>query len=97
MIRHVVMFRWADDVDEAHIDRVAAALDGLPEVIPEIARYAHGSDLALADGNHDYAVVGDFESVDAYEAYRDHPVHQAFIADLIAGRIAERAAVQFQC
>jgi hypothetical protein len=97
MIRHVVMFSWADDVDEAHIDRVAAALDGLPTAIPEIADYVHGRDLALAEGNHDYVVVGDFESVDAYAIYRDHPQHRAFIADLIAGHITERAAVQYEC
>ena len=91
------MFRWAGDVDDAHVERVAAALDGLPTAIPEIAGYRHGRDLTLADGNHDYAVVGDFDSADDYRIYRDHPVHQAFIADLIAGRIAERAALQFQC
>ena len=90
------MFSWADDVDEAHVERVSAALDTLPSEIREIVRYAHGSDLALVDGNHDYAVVGDFESVDDYAAYRDHPVHRAFIADLIAGRVAERAAVLFE-
>jgi len=97
MIRHVVMFRWADDVDDEHVASVAAALDGLPDAIPEISGYAHGRDLVLADGNHDYAVVGDFDTAADYATYRDHPVHRAFIADLIAGRIAERAAVQFEC
>jgi hypothetical protein len=91
------MFRWADDVDGAHVGRVAAALDELSEAIPEIDRYAHGRDLALTDGNYDYAVVGDFESVEAYETYRDHPLHRSFIADLIAGRISDRAAVQYEC
>ena len=97
MIRHVVMFSWADDVDEAHIDRVAATLDLLPAAIPEIDSYVHGADLALAEGNHDYVVVGEFGSLDAYITYRDHPQHRAFIAELIAGRISERAAVQYEC
>jgi hypothetical protein len=97
MIRHVVMFRWAGDVDSAHVDRVAAALNELSEAIPEIDRYAHGSDLGLVDGNYEYAVVGDFDSVETYETYRDHPLHRSFIADLIAGRISDRAAVQYEC
>lgn len=97
MIRHVVMFRWADDVDGAHIDRVAASLDNLAEVIHEIDEYDHGCDLGLVDGNYDYAVVGDFDSVEAYETYRDHPLHRSFIADLIAGRISDRAAMQYEC
>lgn len=97
MIRHVVMFRWADDVDDRHVERVAAALDGLPAEIPEIARYAHGRDLGVNEGTYDYAVVGDFESAEGYVAYRDHPVHRSMIAELITGRVTDRAAVQFEC
>jgi hypothetical protein len=96
MIRHLVMFRWTDDVDGAHVDRVAAALNELVGAIPEIDGYVHGRDLALADGNYDYAIVGDFESVEAYETYRDHPLHRSFIADLIVGSISDRAAAQYE-
>lgn len=96
MIRHVVMFRWNDTVTEAHVDVIAAALDALPAAIPAIADYRHGADQQLAPANFDYVVVGDFASVDAYVTYRDHPVHQQFIADHITGRIADRAAVQFE-
>jgi hypothetical protein len=35
-------------------------------------------------------------NVDGFAAYRDHPEHQRFIADHITGRVAERAAVQFE-
>ncbi len=97
MFRHVVMFRWADDVDDAHVAEVARRLDELPEAIPVIRSYLHGVDAGVNDGNYDYVVVGDFDSVDDYVTYRDHPVHAAFIADLIAGRVAERAAVQYHC
>ena len=95
MIRHVVMFKWSDDVDEAHIAAVAEGLDGLVAGIPEIHAYAHGGDLGLADGNYDYAVVGDFQSEADYVVYRDHPIHKEFIGNLIAGRITDRAAVQY--
>jgi Stress responsive A/B Barrel Domain len=96
MIRHVVMFRWADEVDDAHIDRVAAGLDALVEAIPEIRTYSHGRDLGLNAANHDYVVVADFESVEALTIYRDHPQHQRFIADLITGYAAERVATQYE-
>jgi hypothetical protein len=95
VLRHVVMFKWNEDVDDAHVAAVAAALDGLVDQIPEIRRYEHGPDVGVNDGNFDYVVVGDFDSVDNYLVYRDHPVHRAFIADLIAGRVADRAAVQY--
>jgi hypothetical protein len=96
MIRHVVMFRWADEVDDAHIDRVAAGLDALVEAIPEIHTYVHGRDLGLNAANHDYAVVADFESVEALTIYRAHPQHHRFIAELITGYAAERVATQYE-
>lgn len=96
MLRHVVMFRWADDVDDEHVAAVRAGLDELPGHIPEIVRYHHGNDVGINDGNFDYVVVGDFASADDYVVYRDHPVHQAFIQRCIAGRVSDRAAVQYE-
>lgn len=96
MLRHVVMFKWAEDVDEAHVAAVAAGLDSLVDVIPEIRVYRHGPDVGVNADSFDYVVVGDFDSVEDYVTYRDHPTHQQFIRDLIAGRLAARAAVQYQ-
>ena len=97
MFRHVVMFRWADGVDDAHVAEVARRLDELPEAISVIRAYRHGADAQINDGNFDYVVVADFDGADDYVVYRDHPTHAAFIADLIVGRVAERAAVQYRC
>ena len=47
MFRHVVMFSWNDTVDAAHVAAVAAQLDGLVAVIPEIKAYLHGPDAGL--------------------------------------------------
>ncbi|MET0910019.1 MAG: Dabb family protein [Ilumatobacteraceae bacterium] len=93
--RHVVMFTWNDDVDPAHADAVGAALATLPGLIPEIAAYRHGPDAGVNEGNFDYVVVADFATRDDYLVYRDHPDHRAFIAAMITGRVAARAAVQY--
>ena len=97
MFRHVVMFRWADGVDDAHIAEVARRLDELPVAIPVIRSYRHGVDARVNDGNFDYVVVADFDSAGDYVVYRDHPVHAAFIADALTGRVADRAAMQYRC
>lgn len=97
MFRHVVMFRWTDDVDDDAVAEVARRLDELPEAIVQIRSYRHGPDAGVTDGNFDYVVVGDFDSEDDYVTYRDHPAHAAFIADVIVGSVAERAAVQYRC
>ncbi len=96
MFRHVVMFKWNNDVDADHIAAVSAGLDNLAATIEQIKGYHHGADIGLNDQNFDYVVVGDFESADDYFVYRDHPVHQEFIAGLIAGRVGRRAAVQYE-
>ena len=95
MFRHVVMFKWNDDVDPAHVEATGAALDALVATIPEVEDYHHGPDLGLSDGNFDYVIVGEYASTDDYVTYRDHPDHQQVIADYIKGRVSARSAVQY--
>ncbi len=95
MFRHVVMFKWNDDVDAAHIDATSAALTELAASMPQVVDYRHGPDVNMTEGNFDYVIVGEYASVDDYVVYRDHPDHQALIKQYIAGRVSARAAVQY--
>lgn len=90
------MFKWNDDVDAAHVEATRAALEARVSTIPAVADYRHGPDLGLADGNFDYAIVGEFASVDDYVTYRDHPDHQAVIVEYIKDRVSARTAVQYE-
>jgi hypothetical protein len=94
-VRHVATFTFVGGTTEEQIANVTAGLAGLPDEIPEIEAFAFGPDAGLNDGNADYSVVADFASIDAYLAYRDHPAHQAVLADRIKPILAARAAVQF--
>ena len=96
MFRHVVMFRWNEEVTDDQVLAAGRALDGLPALVPTIRDYRHGGDAGVNSGNFDYVVVADFDDVDGYLAYRDHPDHLALIADHIAGRVTDRAAVQYE-
>jgi hypothetical protein len=96
MIRHVVTFRWNDSVTDEQLVAMSAALDALPTAIPEIVAYRHGRDLGIGATNFQYAITADFANVEDFATYRDHPEHQRFIAEHITGRVAERAAVQFE-
>lgn len=93
-LRHVVMFRWSDAADEAGRRAVAEALAGLPAQIPQILEYRFGPDVGVAEGNWDFAVVAHFADHAGYELYRDHPAHQAVIAERIRPLVSQRAAVQ---
>ncbi|WP_067183112.1 Dabb family protein [Microtetraspora niveoalba] len=95
MIRHVALFTWTEDATGEQKAEAAARLNTLPGIIPQIRSYAVGADAGLNPGNHEFAVVADFDSVEDYLAYRDHPVHQAILAEHIKPILASRAAVQY--
>lgn len=96
VIRHVVVFRWADGASEQATDAVSAGLAELPGRIPAIRAYRFGPDAGMADGNWDFAVTADFLDEAGYVEYRDHPDHRAVITGHIAPILAERAAVQVE-
>ncbi len=96
MIRHVVLFRWKDGVDAAHVEATAAALGSLPGRIPQIVSYTYGPDLQIAPVNFDFAVTAQFASAEDFIVYRDHPDHQAFVQHYIAPFAESRIAVQFE-
>ncbi len=96
MLRHVVMFKFVDGVDDAAIDAIGAGLDALPAAIPAIRDYRHGRDVGINAANFDYVVVADFDDEEGYLAYRDDPTHRAFIDEHITGTVGERAAVQYR-
>ncbi|MDP9848433.1 Dabb family protein [Streptosporangium lutulentum] len=95
MFRHVVLFTWTEEATDEQKARVVAELGKLPGAIPEIRAYTLGADAGVNPGNHEFAVVADFDDVEDFLAYRDHPLHQAVIIEYIKPILASRAAVQF--
>lgn len=94
MIRHVAVFRWRKGTTPEQVAAVHAGLDELPAAVPSIRAYTHGPDLRLGDGRWDYAVVGDFDDGEGYQAYVDHPAHDDVRRELIVPLIADRGHVQ---
>ena len=97
MIRHVVMFRWTQDATEEQKKQVAAEVARLPSLVPSLRDYRIGANLGVNPGTFDFAVAADFDDVDGYLAYRDHPEHRAIVTEFIQPIVTERAAVQYEC
>jgi hypothetical protein len=93
-VRHIVVARFADSASDEQIAALSAGLDTLPTAIAEVRSYVHGRDLALRAGNWDYGVVAQFDSVEDFHVYREHPDHQALVRDLLDPISEERASVQ---
>ncbi|MCU0311780.1 MAG: Dabb family protein [Acidimicrobiales bacterium] len=93
--RHVVLLTFHPGTGADEVDAVVEALRALPEQIP-MRDYVVGLDLGLGADNASVAVVADFDDRAGWELYRDHPAHRRVVDQLIAPRLAARAAVQHE-
>ena len=92
-IRHIVCWKLnaltprkkAEDAAE-----IAAGLQALVGVVPEIRALTVGPDVA-GDENWDVALIADFDDLEALNRYQKHPEHKkvgAFIRTVVADRLA---------
>lgn len=96
MFRHIVLLTFDDATSPADVDAIVEGLETLPGSIPELRRYVFGRDARINDGNADLGVVADFDDVDGYLVYRDHPAHRTVNSERIAPHLAARSAIQIE-
>jgi hypothetical protein len=96
MLRHVVLFRLKDDIEEGTTAMLLEGLSRLPGLIPDISSYSFGVDLGLAEGNYDLGIVAEFADAEALGRYAAHPAHQEFVVEKLKPVIAQRVALQFE-
>jgi hypothetical protein len=94
VIRHVVLYSWKPEVTDAQVAAFADGLAALPARIPEIRSYRFGPDIGQG-GTEQFALVADFDDLDAYQRYVEDPAHRHLIATLVLPILASRHAVQF--
>ena len=93
---HVAVFTWREDVNDAKVDDLDRALDGMAHRIECLVSYSRGRDLGLRKGNGDYAVVAQVDNEHDLSAYLDHPAHHEVLDTHLSKMIASRVAVQFE-
>jgi lactoylglutathione lyase len=96
MFRHVVLLRFTDTTTARDVRTITEALNALPAHIPELRGYHFGSDAGLVEENAHFAIVADFDSIEDYFVYRDHPEHRRVLAEVIRPHVVERVAAQVQ-
>lgn len=82
VLRHVVLFKFKEDVTAAQVKEVVDAFAALPEKIDTIVDLEHGTDVGvegLSQGfTHGWVVT--FATAKDRDAYLPHPAHEAFVA-----------------
>lgn len=96
MIRHIVAWTLAADTP----DQRAADIQGLREhlepltALPGVQSIVVRGDIGV-DGNWDALLVGDYDSVEALDAYRVHPEHLAAV-EYVRSVTTDRVSVDIE-
>jgi len=75
MIRHIVLFKFKEGVDEERQTFLINALEGLKVKIPLVKELEVGRDIAGKPNSYNIALNSVFDSFDDVETYAVHPDH----------------------
>ncbi len=92
MIQHIVLCRFRSDVDQAEIEAIWAALDGLRNIVPGLVDASFGANQSpegLANGyTHGFVITfADKAARDAYLDHADDIAAGARLVDALDGRL----------
>lgn len=80
MIRHVVMFKFADSFTPRLERDWVTGLGTLVGQVPGLHALSIGRDVLGSARSWDYVIVADFESLEHLAGYAGHPLHVPLIA-----------------
>ncbi len=100
MLKHIVMWRLKDEAEGAtkaeNAQKMKEMLEALPAKVPGVITLEVGLDVLGAATSADVCLYSEFDSLDAMNAYQDHPEHQKCVA-FIKNIVTERRAVDYDC
>ena len=74
MVRHIVLFRIKDEY-KSEIPQMVENFYGMKGKIEGMVSLEAGADFLHSDRSYDVALVTEFNSREALDAYQTHPVH----------------------
>ncbi|WP_372749268.1 Dabb family protein [Litorivivens sp.] len=92
MIRHFVLLKWNQEIDDAQLEIFDKAYAALPEKIPTIQNICHGPDKNFYPGNFNYVLMLDFNNKDDLDNYVASPAH-AELLEKVVGPFLEGWAI----
>ena len=78
-LRQITLFSFPEGASADYLARMAAGLDEMARVIPEILDASWGPDVSGNPDNFGFALSLDFADRAALDRYKQHPAHQTFI------------------
>jgi hypothetical protein len=99
MIKHIVFFNFKDFAEGAtkaeNIARGKAMLENLVGAVPTLVSMSAGPNIAGGSTAWDFALVAEFEDIDALQQYVVHPEHKK-VSEFMGKVRSDRASVDFE-
>ena len=95
MIKHIVMWKFKEDVaaeDKLEMKRQLEALQG---VVPSLIDIEIGLDVVGKEASKDMVLTTEFNSMDDLAAYAGHPEHVK-VVEFVKPLVCERAVVDYE-
>ena len=88
LMRHIVLFKFKDEVEQAKIDEVVEAFGQIPGKIDQIIGYEAGTNVSpeQLDQGFTHAFVVTFRGAAGRDVYLPHPAHKEFVK-MLDGKI----------
>ncbi len=95
-VTHVALYTWKPGTTDQQIRALTDALTALPALIPEVRSFRVGADAGVSPANDAFAVVAEFDDLDAFRRYAADPHHLDVIEGLLKPILGTRHAVQLK-
>ena len=95
MIKHIVMWKFKDEVVEADKLEMKRLLESLKGVVPSLKDIEIGMDLVGSDASKDMVLYSEFDSLEDLQAYAGHPEHLK-VVEFVKPLVCERYVVDYR-
>lgn len=95
MIKHIVMWKFKDEVAESDKLEMKRQLESLKGIVPTLIDIEIGMDVVGSDASKDMVLYSEFNSLDDLRAYAEHPEHLK-VVEFVKSLVCDRAVVDYE-
>ena len=95
MIKHIVMWKFRDEVVEADKQEMKRQLEALKGVVPTLVNIEIGLNMADSPPAMDMVLSSEFQTAEDLKAYVAHPEHRKVVA-FVKPLVCDRAVVDYE-
>ncbi len=95
MVRHIVMWKFRDGVDERDRLEMKRRLEALLGVVPTLRKIEVGLDVSGKPAAMDMVLCTEFQTLEDLQAYAVHPEHRK-VVEFVKPLVSDRAVVDYE-